>query len=124
MNMSAMTEQASVKTKQASSATTSLIYLTVGSLMIVWTAISYFWLIQHEGHEASYYWCYGFFFSGLVLVLIGLAVGRIGRAARHAEVTARPALVAPPVAVPQAAIPVDANGFASSQGPVVAKNQR
>src|SRR5205823_10705887 len=73
--------------KQSSSATTSVLYLTVGSLMSVWSAVYYFWLGGRAGgHDMAYLWCAGFFFSGLVLCGIGLAIGRIGRAARDAEV--------------------------------------
>jgi hypothetical protein len=47
---------------------------------------------------------YGFFFTGLVLIVVGATIGRIGRSARHAELppevkrgeqTAEPAVTAP-----------------------------
>lgn len=86
-------------TKQATSATTALIYITVGALTDVWTVIYYLWLQRHEGSDNAYLVCYGFFFSGLVLMLIGLGVGKIGRSARPAEVAPAPdTVVAPPTA--------------------------
>jgi hypothetical protein len=73
------------ETKQATSATTSLIYITSGSLISVWMIIYYLYLRSHGGSDTAYLYVSGFFFSGVVLLLIGLAVGRIGHAARPAE---------------------------------------
>jgi len=79
-------------------------YITVGAIMAVWAAVSYYFLQQHatppESH--SYFWCYGFFFTGLALLIIGITLGRIGRSARIAELppdapanpTAEPAVAA------------------------------
>jgi len=82
--------------KQANSATISLIYITVGALTDIWTAIYYYWIRTHpeSASESAPWWCTGFFLSGLVLIIIGMALGRIGRAAREAEVTAAPGVVA------------------------------
>ena len=55
------------ESKQARSATTALIYLTVGALMDVWTVIYYIYLWRHGGTDTQYLWCHGFLFSGLVL---------------------------------------------------------
>jgi hypothetical protein len=74
------------ETKQASSATTAVIYITLGALMTVWSAVYYFYLHRHEGSDIQYVWCFGFFFSGLVLMGIGITLGHIGRAVRAAEV--------------------------------------
>ena len=82
--------------KQARSATTALFYLTAGALLDVWTVIYYVYLQRHDGSDNQYLMCYGFFFSGLVLLGIGLALGRIGRYAKQAEVSAMPNVVAPP----------------------------
>jgi hypothetical protein len=82
--------------KQASSATTAVLYLTAGSLMAVWSVVTYFYLLRHEANDFAFLWCYGFFFSGLVLIGIGIALGRIARAVRDAEVSSKPG--APPFA--------------------------
>ena len=98
------------ETKQARSATTALIYLTVGALMDVWTVIYYIYLSRHEGTDTQYLWCYGFLFSGIVLIVIGLAVGRIGRHARQAETGATPDVAINPTTPsvsPSAAAPMN-----------------
>ncbi len=76
-----------ILSKPSGAARTSLIYITAGALIDVWTIIYWVYLSRHpEGHaDLSYYWVYGFFLTGVVLLVIGLALGRIGRAARHAE---------------------------------------
>src|SRR5207244_1512725 len=98
---------------QARSATTSLIYLTVGALTVVWTIIAYIWLHYNDGTFNQYLMCHGFLGTGIVLMVIGLALGRIGRAARAAEVSGPPpaqTVVAPPT---QGAVPAAApNGYA------------
>ena len=73
--------------KASPAARTALLYITVGALMLVWTGIWYWWLTRHADAvpERTWYWCYGLLLTGLVLLVIGLALGRIGRAARHAE---------------------------------------
>jgi hypothetical protein len=83
---------------QASAAArTALIYITAGALIIIWTGVWYVYL-HNNPPEANnvYYWCGGMLASGLSLLLIGLGIGRIGRAARHADA---PTQVVPPVAV-------------------------
>jgi hypothetical protein len=66
----------------------ALLYITVGSVMIVWSAIYYTYLNNHppaSGIDTPYYWCTGFLLTGVTLLVIGLAVGWIGRTARQAE---------------------------------------
>lgn len=106
--------------KPSMAARMAIIYITIGALLGVWSGIWYFYLKRHDGSELLFYWCYGFFFTGLTLMIIGLALGRIGRAARHAEappdspVPPRPAAPATyfvpqgyiPTPQPPAAIPV------------------
>ena len=76
--------------KQASSATTSLIYLTLGGLIDVWSIVYFFYLRNHNGTDIAFLYVYGFIFTGVVLFLIGLAVGQIGHSARSAEVAPTP----------------------------------
>lgn len=76
--------------KQATAATTSLIYLTLGSLLDVWMVVYYFYLSRHGGSDLAYLYVSGFFATGIVLILIGLAVGKIGAATRPAEVAPTP----------------------------------
>ncbi len=73
-------------TKTSGAARMAVIYITIGAILDVWTAIWYIYMNRHgTASDGPYYWCYGFFFTGLTLIIIGLALGRIGRAARHAE---------------------------------------
>jgi hypothetical protein len=99
--------------KQATSATMAIVYITVGALMAVWTTVYYFYLQQHGPTGNEYFWCGGLFFSGLVLIGIGLMVGQIGRSARAAEVAAMPTqVIAPNGTVAETTVP--ANAVASS----------
>jgi hypothetical protein len=72
--------------KPSSSAYASLLYITVGVLIQIWSGIWYWYLSNNTPENpASWYWCYGFLLTGLALLVIGLLIGQIGRAARHAE---------------------------------------
>lgn len=97
----------------------SLTYITVGAVTVIWTSIWYVYLRNNPpGSSGPYYWCGGFLLTGVILVLIGLAVGQIGRASRPADVihadirptvpVAAPAVMAAPVA-PSAAGPQNQN---------------
>lgn len=99
--------------KPSSAARTALIYITVGAVMDIWTAVWFAYLRNHTpGEDLRYYWCAGFFITGLVLVILGLAVGQIGRAARHAELP-------PPEVTPAA---VNAEQEAAARAPIVTPN--
>ena len=50
----------------------------------------------------AYYWCTGFLVTGLTLVCIGLALGRIGHAAKRADL---PPNQIPVMALPEVAAP-------------------
>jgi hypothetical protein len=75
-----------VMSKPSPAARTALVYITVGTLAVIWTIIWHFYLRNYPPEtDVPYYFCYGFLVSGIALVVIGLAVGQIGRSARHAE---------------------------------------
>jgi len=75
----------------------ALIYVTAGTLTVIWSAIWFFYLRNNPPAEsATFYWCYGFLLTGSALLIIGLTIGRIGRSARHAELP--PQEVTPQVA--------------------------
>ena len=66
-------------------ARTALIYVTLGALLVIWTGIWYFYLYNNPPETASvYYWCSGLLISGLALIFIGCALGRIDQAAQLA----------------------------------------
>jgi len=87
-------------TQPSAAARTALIYITAGALMVIWTGVWYVYL-HNNPPEANnvYYWCGGMLASGLSLLLIGFGIGRIGRAARHADAAAP--VVPPLTANPQ-----------------------
>ena len=83
--------------KQAGSATMAVSFITLGALMSVWAAVYYFFDRQNGSSSNAPFWCLGFFLSGMVLVIVGVLVGRIGRSARAAEVAPMPSVqVVPP----------------------------
>jgi hypothetical protein len=64
----------------------AVVFITIGALLDVWSAIWYMWLLNHRPEPNTlYYVCSGTFLSGLVVLLIGLTIGQIGRSARQAE---------------------------------------
>jgi hypothetical protein len=71
---------------QAPAARTSLFYITVGSVMIVWTVIWLIYLMANPPTSGKvYYAVFGFMATGGVLLLIGIRLGAIGRSAKQAE---------------------------------------
>ena len=105
------------ETKQANAATMALVYVAVGALMSVWTAIYFFFASGLETSGNTKFWPTGFFFSGLVLIGTGLFVSRISRAALEAEVTSLPTQAIAPnatvAATPQQQGPTDNIGTVS-----------
>jgi len=101
--------------QQSSSAQAALVYVTAGALLIVWTAVWFFYLNNHPP-EGNWVWyvCAGSLLSGLVLLVIGLGVGQIGRSARQADSTVQ----AHPEAVVTTPSPVATGpGVAAAPGP-------
>src|SRR5262245_34337752 len=87
----------------------ALIYITIGSLTVIWTCVWFVYLRNHPPDgNLVYYWCTGLLITGLTLIVIGLGLGRIGRAARHADLPA--ATVVPSLDVrpkEEVAVPVE-----------------
>jgi hypothetical protein len=107
-------------TQPSSAARTSLIYITVGALTLVWTGVWWAYLRHYPPDEvAGYTWyiCYGLMLTGGVVLVIGLAVGQIGRQARHAELPPTDAMNhETKVQEIQATAPVVAPGVAAQSG--------
>lgn len=88
-----------ILTKPSFASSTAIVYITAGALLDVWTTVYYFTFMQDgdsETRRTVLFWLAGFFLTGLTLMVIGFALGRIGRAARQAEMP-------PPEVTPQAA---------------------
>jgi len=100
-----------ILSKPSDAARTSVMYVTLGSLVTVWSGIWYWYLSRNPPiNELYYYLCYGSLLSGIVILIIGLALGRIGRAARDAEL--------PPKEVTGEAVVSEQN--AAARAPVIA----
>ena len=70
----------------------ALIYVTAGALIDVWTAVYYFAYGRGKMNDdnpgddnTTWFWVAGFFLTGLVLIILGLVLGPLGRAARESE---------------------------------------
>ena len=61
----------------------SLVYITVGTLIDIWTIVA--WRYYPPETAWDHFWLVGFMVTGFALLIIGLLLGPIGRAARHAE---------------------------------------
>lgn len=82
-------------------ARTSLIYVTVGALTIIWTVVWYVYMYNNPpSTPGPRYFAGGLMATGLTMLLIGFGIGRLGHAARNADNPAVVAAVAPPVTVP------------------------
>ena len=80
-------------TKPAFGPRVALIYVTIGALIDVWTIAYYFTVIRDSPvTNTTWFWLSGLFFTGLTLVVLGLLLGPLGRAARKAELPPAEAL--------------------------------
>jgi hypothetical protein len=71
---------------QAPATRMSLIYITAGSVIVVWTVVWLLYLMNNPPSTGStYYFVFGFMATGAVVLAIGLRLGSIGRAAKQAE---------------------------------------
>ena len=72
--------------KPSGAAPATLVYITLGAIMTVWSGIWYMYLANNPpDHQVINYICYGFLITGIVLLIIGVILGPISRWARHAE---------------------------------------
>lgn len=74
-----------ILTKSSAAPGTALFYITVGSLMTIWSAVWYFAFAPES--RVAIGLCAGLFFSGIAFLVIGFGIGRIARAAKRAELT-------------------------------------
>ena len=112
----------------SAAARTALIYITIGTLTVIWTGVWLLYLNNNppESHSV-YYWCDGFLVTGLALIGIGFGLGQIGRSARQADhpaqeiapevVSMQPAAVTAVPVVPNPPVPTAA--LVAPSAPVV-----
>jgi hypothetical protein len=74
-------------TKPSAEAKIAIMFVTLGALIVVWSGVWYLYQYNHapDTPASERYVCYGSILSGCVLLVIGLALGRIARSARQAE---------------------------------------
>jgi len=73
----------SMLTKPSGAFPTSLIYITVGTLVAVWMGVSMYFYYPES--DFGRFLLIGTLASAIAILIIGLLLGQIGRAARHAE---------------------------------------
>jgi len=105
--------------KPSSAPHIALFYITVGALLMVWASVWYFF---YPPEGVGKLIDAGLFFTGLVLLIIGFAVGQIGRAARSAELPPKEATRAE-AQKDQTAAARGATPPAGSPPPVASPNQ-
>lgn len=77
----------------------AVIYITAGAITIVWCAIWIVYLSNNPPNtNTTYYWCFGFLLSGVMLALIGLGIGRLSRIERPGHQVVPPPVPLPPEA--------------------------
>jgi hypothetical protein len=75
-----------VLSKPAFGPKVALVYVTIGALIDVWTVVYYFAFARSETmSNTTWFFLLGLFFTGVVLIVLGLILGPLGRAARQAE---------------------------------------
>src|ERR1051325_8958036 len=100
-----------ILTSPSGAVPTALVYITVGTLIDIWTIVA---MVYYPPESAwNRFLTVGFLVTGLALLIIGLLLGPIGRAARHAEL--------PPTEVTPAVSQIEENA-AENPPAVVAGN--
>src|SRR5688500_9875327 len=74
----------------------ALIYISAGTLTVIWAGVWYVYLFNNPPTESAFYWCTGWMITGLGMLVIGLVLGMVNRSARQAE--------QPPAGVPMAVV--------------------
>ena len=103
---------------------TAIWYITSGAILDVWTAVWYWLFLRPDPEPGRWhlFFVISLFFTGIVLIVLGLALGPIGRSARKAELP--PAEATPAEAriqqqgvVPPGATPVQPGALAAPAAP-------
>lgn len=93
----------SILSKPSGAFPTSLVYITLGTLVMIWTIVSL--IFYPPESDLGRFLLIGTLVSGVAILVIGLLLGPIGRFARHAEL--------PPQEVTQAVAVTDETSAAN-----------
>lgn len=87
--------------KRFVTARVALIYITLGALTEIWSGVWFWYLRDHNPPASDFTWflCYGFLLTGLALLVIGLLIHQVSRAAPKSPPVAEPAEPAVPANV-------------------------
>ena len=85
---------------QSRSATGAILYVTVGTLLMIWSCLTYYYFLMNNPEAPAWanFLCIGTILSGLAIASIGLLFGVIGRGAKAADTTVGAAPIGPMVA--------------------------
>lgn len=102
------------------SAAGAIFYVTVGTLMVIWAGLAYYFFVfpMPDPPPWQKFACFGTVLSGIAISLIGLLFGTIGREAKSADNTVGVAPAGP--IVPMVASPV--NPVAVADGRIVSQS--
>ena len=102
---------------------TAITYITAGALVVIWTIVWFIYLRNNPpSSSTTYYIVGGFMASGVILLMIGLGLGSIGRSARQADtptatIVQTPGVVAAAPQAPTAAAASSNNAPEIAAGP-------
>lgn len=85
---------------QSRSATGAILYVTVGTLLMIWSCLTYYYFLMNNPEAPAWanFLCIGTILSGLAIASIGMLFGVISRGAKAADTTVVAAPIGPVVA--------------------------
>jgi len=102
------------------SARGAIAYVTVGTLMVIWAGLWYWFFVTPQSPGMHKFLCVGIILSGFAIGIIGLLFGMIGRGAKAADNAVGVAPAGPIAPVVASAPVVPANVVADVSRPVIA----
>lgn len=87
---------------QSRSAAGAIWYVTIGTLMVIWSGLWYFFFLLPDSNPSAWqrFVCAGMILSGLAIGVIGLLFGPIGRSSKGADTTVGVAASEPMTSTP------------------------
>ncbi len=79
-----------IQSKPSSAAPTALVYITIGSLLTVWSGVWFLYENNTEGsHRGIFYICGGLLLTGIAMLAIGFSIGKLHKKAQEGEFAAQ-----------------------------------